>query len=166
MNLASLSPRALFAGVFAVCAGLIGFGLVLQHAMGLEPCPMCIMQRYAFILAGLIGLAAVLHDPGAAGRRVYAFLILAAALGGGGVAARQSWLQHNPPKIIDCGPDLGFMLEGFSLAEALPMIFRGTGDCSKVAWSFLGLSIAEWALVWFALLAAAAVLAWRRAAFR
>lgn len=166
MTLASLPPRLLFAGIFAVCAGLIGFGLVLQHGFGLEPCPMCIMQRYAFILAGLIALAAALHDPAAAGRRVYALLIVAASLAGGGVAARQSWLQHNPPKIVDCGPDLGFMLEGFSLAEALPMIFRGTGDCSKVLWSFLGLSIAEWALVWFALLIAAAALAWRNARLR
>jgi disulfide bond formation protein DsbB len=39
------------------------------------------------------------------------------------------------------------------------MIFRGTGDCTKVPWRFLGLSIAEWSLIWFVLLIIAAVAA-------
>jgi protein dithiol:quinone oxidoreductase len=60
------------------------------------------------------------------------------------------WLERNPPNIYDCGADLGYMIDAFPLAEALPMIFRGTGDCSEVLWRFLGLSIAEWALIWFA----------------
>jgi protein dithiol:quinone oxidoreductase len=152
-----LSPRVLFLSVFLVCAGLIGFGLILQHMQHLEPCPMCILQRYAFVLCGTIALAAALHHPDAVGRRIYAVLIGVAALAGAAIAARQSWIQHFPPKVADCGPDLEFMLDSFPLAQALPMIFRGTGDCSKVEWSFLSLSIAEWALVWFALIVAAAV---------
>ncbi len=143
-------PRYLFLAVFLACAGLMGFGIVLQQAVGLEPCPMCIMQRYAFILCGLVALAATLHNPGLVGRRVYAALLGLLALGGGAIAVRQSWIQHFPPKVADCGPDLEFMLESFPLTQALPMVFRGTGDCSKVDWTFIGLSIAEWAIVCFA----------------
>lgn len=156
MNAFLQSPRHGFAAIFAICAGLIGFGLWLQQAKGLEPCPMCIMQRYAFVVAGVIALAGALHAPAGWGRRIYALLVLSTALGGASVAVRQSWLQHHPPKVAECGADLDFMLGSFPLADALPMIFRGAGDCSKVQWSWLGMSIPEWALVWFVVIAAIA----------
>jgi len=155
----NLTPRQIYLGIFVACAGLIGFGLFLQHARGLEPCPMCILQRYAFVLTGAIALVAALHNPQRTGRWVYSVLMLLAAGFGGGVAIRHVYLEHNPPQIFDCGADLGFLMESFPLAEALPMIFRGTGDCSQVLWRFLGLSIAEWALVWFAVFIVAAIVA-------
>ena len=142
-------PRPLFAASFLAVVGLLAFGLWLQHALHLEPCPMCILQRYAFAAVGVIALVAGIHNAGTVGTRIYAGLLIVAALAGGGVAARQTWLQHNPPKLADCGPGLEFMVESFPLSEALPMIFRGSGDCSKVDWTFLGLSIAEWALACF-----------------
>ncbi len=144
-----LSPRVIYLGMFLACAGLIGFALYLQHARGLEPCPMCILQRYAFILVGVIALLAAIHDPGLTGRRIYSALLGLAAAIGGGMAIRHVYLEHNPPQIFDCGADLGFMLEAFPLTQALPMMFRGTGDCTKVPWTFLGLSIAEWSLICF-----------------
>jgi disulfide bond formation protein DsbB len=154
-----LRPRLVYGAMFAVCAGLIGFAMYLQHDLGLEPCPMCILQRYAFILIGLIALAAAVHDPQRAGRWIYSVLLVLIGGAGAGVAARHAWLERNPPKIFDCGADLGYMMDSFPLTEALPMIFRGTGDCTKVLWRFLGLSIAEWALVWFFIFTAAAIVA-------
>lgn len=155
----NLTPRLIFLGIFLLCAGLISFGLYLQHGQGLEPCPMCILQRYAFILTGLAALVAGVHDPAGFGRKIYAGLVVVFAGAGAAVATRHVWLEHNPPKVFDCGADLGFMLESFSITEAFPMIFRGTGDCTKVAWKFLGLSIAEWALLWFAAFVAAGFIA-------
>lgn len=154
------SPRIGFAAIFAICAGLIGYGLWLQQARGLEPCPMCVMQRYAFVVAGLVALIGALHGPSGWGRRIYALLILLSAVGGASVAVRQSWLQHHPPKVTECGADLDFMLDSFPLSDALPMIFRGAGDCSKVDWTFIGLSMAEWALIWFAIIGVIAALLW------
>jgi disulfide bond formation protein DsbB len=159
----TLDPRRIFLSIFLICASLLGFGLYLQHALGLEPCPMCILQRYAFILTGTVALIAALHNPLALGRRIYSLVVAFFALLGAGVATRHVWLEHNPPKLFDCGADLGFLLESFTLTEAFPMIFRGTGDCTKVPWRFLGLSIAEWALIWFLVFAAAGlVLALRK----
>ena len=155
----TLRPRLIYGLIFAVCTGLIGVAMYLQHAQGLEPCPMCILQRYAFIFSGLVALAAAIHDPQHGGRRIYGVMVVLATGAGAGVAARHVWLEHYPPKIFDCGADLGYMMESFPLAEALPMIFRGTGDCSKVLWRFLGLSIAEWALIWFLVLIVGAITA-------
>ena len=155
----TLNARLIYLAIFLVCAGLIGFALYLQHSLGLEPCPMCILQRYAFIVVGVIALVAAIHDPALPGRRNYSGLLAVMAATGAGVAIRHVYLEHNPPKIFDCGADFGFMLESFPLTEALPMIFRGTGDCTKVLWRFLGLSIAEWSLICFICLIVAAVIA-------
>lgn len=162
MNLL-LTPRLIFLAVFAACVGLLGFGVYLQTVEHVEPCPMCIMQRYAFVAVGLVALMAGLHNPGRTGVRIYSALLALSALAGGGVAVRQTWIQHYPPTILDCGPDLEFMINAFPLGEALPMIFQGSGDCSKVLWRFLGLSIAEWALICFTGFIVAAILAARNA---
>jgi protein dithiol:quinone oxidoreductase len=153
------NSRLIYLAIFLVSGGLIAFALYLQHSLGLEPCPMCILQRYAFIVVGVIALVAAIHNPGLLGRHIYNGLLIVMAATGGGVAIRHVYLEHNPPKIFDCGADVGFMLESFPLTEALPMIFRGTGDCTKVLWKYLGLSIAEWSLIWFAIFLVAAVVA-------
>jgi protein dithiol:quinone oxidoreductase len=144
-----LRARLIYLAIFLACAGLMGFGLYLQHVENLEPCPLCILQRYAFIATGLVALIAATHGPGRLGRWLYSVLIVAAAGSGAIVAGRQSWLQHYPPKVLDCGPDLAYMIDSFPIAQVLPKVFKGEGDCAKVAWKFLGLSIPEWALVWF-----------------
>jgi disulfide bond formation protein DsbB len=153
------TPRGVFASVFAACAGLIAFALYLQHALALEPCPMCILQRYAFIAIAMVALVAAIQNPRGIALTAYGGLIVLIAAAGGGVAIRHSWLQHFPVPSLSCGADLGYLLNTFPLARALPTIFEGTGECSKVDWRLLGLSIPEWALVWFVILAAVAVLA-------
>ncbi|MBS0352668.1 MAG: disulfide bond formation protein B [Proteobacteria bacterium] len=141
--------RPLALALFVVCSSLLAIGLYLQHVKGIEPCPMCIMQRYALLACGLIGLGAGLHNPATRGRYIWSALLAVAALAGAGVAARQSWIQWYPPTVSECGPGLEYMLESFPLSSALPMIFRGAGDCSVVDWTFLGLSIANWSFLAF-----------------
>lgn len=152
------SPRIVFAAMFVACAGLIGTGIFyLQAQLALEPCPMCILQRYAFFAIGSVSLAAAIHGPRGVGLKVYAALVAVFAIAGGGVAIRHSYLQHFPPLTETCGTDLEFLLNTFSLADAFPRIFAGTGSCSKIDWMFLGLTIPEWALVWFVIFAALAI---------
>ncbi|MDO9292023.1 MAG: disulfide bond formation protein B, partial [Hydrogenophaga sp.] len=104
-NLLDQHPRRLLALVALACVGLLAYGILyLQQVVGLEPCPMCIVQRYALILVAVVaGVAAVL--PGRFGRQVSVGLMGALAVGGAFVAARQSFLQWNPPKIMSCGRD-------------------------------------------------------------
>ena len=135
---------------FLVCAALLGFGYYLQYYQGLEPCPLCIFQRVAFFALGVVFLLAALHNPRGWGRRVYAVLLLLAAGVGAVIAGRQVWLQSLPPdQVPECGPGLNYMLEMFPLAEVITTVLRGSGDCAEVDWTFLGLSIAGWALILF-----------------
>jgi len=155
------TPAALGA---AVCAALLGYGYYLQYVGGLEPCPLCMVQRGFFYVVMALFILAAVHAPGRAGAAVYSALIVLFAAGGAATAARQVWLQHLPAdKVPQCGPDLFFMLENLPLSRTLEKLFQGSGECAAVDWKFLGLSIAGWALVWFIALAAYALwLALRR----
>jgi disulfide bond formation protein DsbB len=136
-----------------VCIGLLGFAYYLQYVQGLEPCPLCMVQRGFFYSVMILFIAAAAHGPRAWGRTVYAALITLFALGGAATAGRQVWLQHLPPdKVPQCGPDLFFMLENLPLSRTLEKLFYGSGECAAVDWKFVGLSIAGWSLVWFIVL--------------
>jgi len=151
------SSRPAFAAIFVACAVLIGIALYMQEQMGLEPCPMCILQRYAFFVIGVIALVGAIHGPRGNAVTVYSGLVLLFAMLGGGISIRHSYLQHFPPATSACGTDLEFLVNTFPLSQALPKIFAGTGDCSVVHWKMLGLSIPEWALVWYLIFAATAL---------
>jgi protein dithiol:quinone oxidoreductase len=153
-----ITNRLIYLSIFLACAGLMAFGLYLQHVEGLVPCPLCIMQRVAFIVVGVLALIAALHNPQRAGGLVYGALTLIASLAGLGVAARHIWVQNLPPEqLASCGPGVGYLIDSLGLAKALPLIFKGEGECAMESWKFLGLSIPAWSLVWFVLFALAAV---------
>jgi disulfide bond formation protein DsbB len=73
------------------------------------------------------------------------------------VAARQTFLQWYPPEIASCGRDFYGMIEAFPLQRVIPMVFRGSGDCSVIDWTFLGLTIANWSFLNFGLIAVLAL---------
>lgn len=131
-----------------VCAGLMGYALYAQHGLGLEPCNLCVFQRLAVIAMGIVFLLAAIHRPSVLGGRIYAGLLAIAAAGGALVAGRHAWLQSLPAdQVPECGPGLEYLLEAFSLGEALSKVFAGSGQCAEVVWSFLGLSMPMWVLI-------------------
>ena len=155
--------RAVFAAIFAACATLILTAIFyFQEQLGLDPCPMCILSRYTFIVIGIVALVAAVHGPRGKAPKIYASIIALFAIVGIGISMRHSYLQHFPPATESCGGDLEMLVNTLPLTQALPRIFAGTGSCSAVDWKMLGLSIPEWALVWFAIFGIAAL--W--AAFR
>ena len=157
------SPRRVFGAIAVVCAAMLAFGILyLQNVVGLDPCPMCIVQRYALIIVGVFcALAAFSKGPG--GWRLWGLLAVAMSAFGAFTAARQTWLQWYPPEMATCGRDLYGMIESFPLQRAIPMIFKGSGDCSAVDWTFLGGSIANWSFVWFVIFALVILMALARA---
>ncbi|MCH8846891.1 MAG: disulfide bond formation protein B [Proteobacteria bacterium] len=144
------SSRIFFSIIFVICASLLGFGLYLEHVVGLEPCPLCVFQRIAYIVVALVALIAAIHNPQKLFEKIYTGLMLIASLCGAGIAGRQVWLQHLPEdKIPECGPGLEYMLDVFPLADALKMVLSGSGECAEVQWTFLSFSIAEWSILCF-----------------
>lgn len=156
--------RLLNALAATVCFGGLVFAYYAQFYQGLEPCPLCIVQRLVLLAVGLVFLAAALHNPRTWGAKVYALLISLVALAGVGVSGRHVWLQHLPPEQAPrCGPGLDYMLETLPLNETLHEILSGSGECAEVTWRLFGVSIPIWMLLMFLALALAGlVINWQR----
>jgi len=142
--------RWLFLGIALVCGGLMAVALYMEHVMGLEPCPLCMLQRMAVIAVGGVALLSGLIGPRGWGVRLGGAGLLVSSLVGAGLAGRQLWLQNLPDNAVpSCGPGYDYMREAFPLTEVVWMALQGSGDCAKVQWQFLGLSIPGWTILFF-----------------
>jgi len=151
--------RALNGAGALVCGGLIAYALYEQHVVGLEPCHLCVLQRIAILLLGLVFLIAALHGPRDAGARIYGGILALLATAGMVVAGRHVWLQHLPAgSVPSCGADLEFMLKVMPLHDVLVKVFKGGAECQKIDWSLLGLSMPAWLFLVFAALGIGALL--------
>jgi len=140
-------PRVWFLLLAIACAGLIGFALYVQHVEFVDPCPLCVLQRVAFMWIGLFAFVAAIHNPGRTGQWLYTALVILGALAGASVAGRHVWLQNLPPdQVPDCGMGLNYMLENLPFAEVFSQVFYGSGECAQIDWTFAGLSMPWWTL--------------------
>lgn len=141
---------------FAACAALLAFALYTQYFQALVPCPLCIFQRIAFFALGVVFLLGALHGPmKAAWRRVYGVLALVAAGAGIVVAGRHVWITHLPAdQVPSCGAPFEFMRQTMGPLKLIEKVMTGSGECAKVDWTFLGMSMPAWSLLWLVVLAA------------
>ena len=152
----AVHPRWLNGAGFLACALMMGYALYAEHALLLEPCPLCVFQRLATVALGATFLLAALQNPRGWGRRVYAVLTALVGGAGIGVAAWHVRLQNLPADAVPaCGPGFDYIMDAFPFTEALRMIFSGSGECATTDWQFLGLSMPAWVAVCLALLVAA-----------
>jgi disulfide bond formation protein DsbB len=140
--------RALNCIGFLVCAGLLGYAFYVQFVQQLEPCPLCIFQRIGIATIGLFFLLAALHHPSGRGARVYGVLIDLAAVATILIAARHIYIQHLPEGSVPvCGASLDFMWKIFTPAEVIRKVLTGSGECAKITWTFLSLSMPSWVAI-------------------
>jgi disulfide bond formation protein DsbB len=147
--MASAVNRRLGNGLgFLACVLLMGYALYAEHVLGLTPCPLCIFQRVAVIALGVVFLIATLHNPGRIGARIYGGLAGIAALAGIGIAARHIWIQAQPPgTVAACGADLDYLMDILPLTEVVAKVLTGSGECGKIDWTLLGLSMPWWVAI-------------------
>ena len=160
MNPFAWTFRAQYALGAAICAALIGFALYVQHGLFMMPCPLCILQRIAFAGMGVFFLLGALIGGNPRWlRRLWALLVGVFAAAGAGIAIWHVRMQYLPPsEVPSCsGMDIGYMLEAFPMQKVIDMIFTGSGECAKIDWSFLGLSMPTWTLAWYLILGVAAL---------
>lgn len=126
---------------------LIGGALYFQIAERMLPCPLCVIQRYAFIVTAIGSLIAM----GNANlrRKIGCCIGLYGTLTGAGVALHQLYVIAHPD--ISCGIDpVQTAVNNLPFAEWLPTVFFAEGMCGTYYDPFLGLSIPQWSLFWFA----------------
>lgn len=142
----------------AIClvAGLASLALVayaiihLQNAQGLEPCPLCIFQRVGMTVLGVVLILAALPPPRLTWARwLSVALTTLATLGTAGISARHIWIQAQPPGSVPaCGATLDYLMDVFPVADVVRKVLTGSGECAKIDWSFLGITMPGWVLIW------------------
>jgi len=145
-----------------VCYQLLITAFYFQYVDGLEPCPLCIFQRVAIFALGIWFFLHGLHNPliGSRWHLVYNFGALLTVLIGAGISARHGYLQSLPAgEVPACGPSLDYLVDMLPLVELLDAVLKGSGECAKVSWTMLGLSMPIWLLLFF--IGCASLLIWR-----
>jgi disulfide bond formation protein DsbB len=144
-----------------MCVAMLAYALFLQHYRGLEPCPLCIFQRMAVIGLGVtFALAGLVPDASRVLRAIVSGLIALVALSGAGIAIRHLYIQSLPPgQVPSCGATLDYMWDVFPLMDVLRKVLTGSGECAKIDWTFLGLSMPGWVLIVMVVLGTAGVAA-------
>ena len=134
---------------FVACVLMLAFALFVEKVMHIEPCPLCMFQRVGVAALGLVFLVAAIHHPAKlSDARVYSALIFLVALFPGYVSGRHVYIQSLPPgSVPSCGATLDFMLEVFPLMDVVRKVLTGGGECAKIDWQFLGLSMPVWVLI-------------------
>ncbi|NEX20316.1 disulfide bond formation protein B [Thiorhodococcus mannitoliphagus] len=136
----------------------IGFGTVIMtDTLRLDPCHLCIFQRLLMLIFGGLAIGAGLSARNRPTSLALGTLALLTAVGGAATAIYQSWIQLQPTGAISCVGAQPGTIEIFVewLGELAPSLFLATGFCEDDAFKLLGLSLANWSLVSFCLLAVA-----------
>ncbi len=130
--------------ILVIAAATIAGAWYFQLVLGLQPCPMCLEQRYAYYLAiplaALVALAAGRHAP--RGLLICGLVILALAVLGNAVFgvyhAGVEWKFWPGP--ADCTGPVGNLGNAGTLLDRLDSV--KVVMCDQVQWSFLGISLA------------------------
>lgn len=146
-----------FLGAFG-SFGLVPLAIFIQVTNNLEPCPLCISQRIVYLTLALLFLIAGIHNPSLLGRRIYGGLHFIAAATGMGIAIRHVWIQAHADEVMaECGAGIGYLFERFPLRKALELVFKGTGDCAVIDWTFYGITFPQLSFTAFTMLGAYAL---------
>lgn len=153
------TPRYLF-----LIGGLIGLIMLgsaywLEYGLKLNPCPLCLLQRYAlWIMTFLFFIAGFCHQKIIS--YFYSFLIMAFGLIGSTLAIRQIWIQHLPKaEVPSCTAGLKRLLEIHPLLEVLKISFYSAGECASETFSLYGFSLASLSFIGFIVLMGIVILA-------
>jgi len=154
--------RLIYLSVVLGSALLLGLGMYYQYALGLQPCGVTVLTRYALILAGLFAVFVVAIDAGKIVRIVMSACIGLVSLLGALLATHQSWPRRLPLDFNQIGVNVDSAVRSLPLADVLPKFFLGSADCGRARWNIVGVAASEWALAAFVLFILAAYLAARR----
>jgi disulfide bond formation protein DsbB len=135
---------------FITCLALLASAYYFEYALDMEPCPLCIMQRVATLMVALGCLASFFLVKRPVGLLIASGWTLLSSFFGIYLAHHHDWLQNLPAdQVPSCGPSLEYMLDAFPIMEVMTVLLRGNGNCAEISWSFAGLSMPGWLMVFF-----------------
>ena len=155
------TPRQYFLAAAALSLGVVAAALVTQHALGMLPCPWCVLQRLIFVVIGVAALLGAVLPVGRrsgaghrvghrAGHRIAAAVVLIGALAG---IAAALWQHFVAASNTSCKLSLADrLLSASGLDALLPSVFGVWATCADGAVKLLGLPYEFWSLAAFALL--------------
>ena len=145
----------LLLAIAVISLGAVAVALWTQHALGMEPCPWCVLQRLIFVAMALAAL------PGLVWRRGFVQVtsaLLVLALGLAGIAAAL-WQHFVAAVSSSCNLTLADrIVASLRLDALLPEVFQARASCADAAVRLWGLPYEAWSLILFVLLCA---MAWR-----
>ncbi len=149
--LSDLRLISLLTAAAGVAMLLAAFGF--QHIGGLDPCVLCVYQRWPWVAVAMLGAAAVFLG----GNRAIMGLSVLVLLAGAGIAAYHVGVeQHWWAGTAECGGQTGAAQSVADLKRQL--LATEVTRCDEVAWSLLGISMAGYNMILSAGLAVVLVL--------
>jgi len=141
-------PQVLVAvGLMSLAA--VGLAAIAQYAFDMQPCPWCVLQRFIYIVVGVLALVAAAL-PGL-GRRLFIVLALLGSLCG---LASALWQQLHAVNEASCAMTLADrIMTGLHLDSLLPQLFTAYASCADAAVSVLGIPFAVWSCLLYVILA-------------
>jgi len=141
--------RSQYLSISLFSLGLVIAAVVLQQVgyqeVAFLPCPLCILQRIAYLGIAVACFIAATSLPLS---KFFHFLAIVASAIGVAIAGKQVWLLSHPE--ASCGIDpLEIWINQFQLAKGLPWLFKADGLCSAQLPPIFGLQLPQWSLFWF-----------------
>jgi disulfide bond formation protein DsbB len=146
-------PQVL-AAVAVLSFGALAIALVAQYGFDMQPCPWCVLQRFIYVVVGVLALAGAVS--GGAVRRAATGLAILGALSG---VASALWQQLYAVSENSCDLSLAERITtALHLDRLLPQVFIAYASCADAAVYILGIPFAIWSCAMFVLLTV--LLAW------
>lgn len=152
-----------------VCFASIAFAyFYLEKTLYLSPCPLCIMQRIAFALVGIMFiLDAALWPQGKIGSVLMKTGKYLSIFFGIGLAARHLYIQSLPAdQVPSCGLDFYGLMENSPFFSGIAQAMMGTGNCAtQDTWPLQGMfamTIPTWSMILFIALLLICIISERR----
>ena len=144
------SPSRVALALGLVCTGLVGASYYVQHVLGIEPCPLCIIQRFTYLALIPVFFVAAMARPHGWAQRAMLWTAASLTLAGLGVAGYQTYLQLSPAALVArCSASLSYMLDNLAVTDVLARLLHASGDCSDTSFKILGLTLAQASLMIF-----------------
>jgi len=143
------SRYTLFSAIF--CTLLLMSAYFIEFHFRVEPCPLCLLQRYALISITVLSVSAFMHRPQTTGKLFYISLQLSLCLIGILLTLRHLWLQYLAPHdvVLSCTAGLDRMLQFQPLLETLQEVIFSSESCAEIDFTIFNLPLSAWSFFVF-----------------